>query len=135
MGRRAERGDSSDKSMPVPFTITFHITYSRYYDIRKEEIHKRVHSELPAFDQQLSSSKYVQERLQALETNVDKLSDIVFIAWHPSGNGPSSLQPFHIRNNSQGFRSRVFSAKLKLGPIEWHDSTRVDELTSLPPQP
>ncbi|KAI0758621.1 Centromere/kinetochore Zw10-domain-containing protein [Irpex lacteus] len=40
----------------------------------KEEIHKRVHSELPAFDQQLSSSKYVQERLHALETNVDTLS-------------------------------------------------------------
>ncbi|KAI0091457.1 Centromere/kinetochore Zw10-domain-containing protein [Irpex rosettiformis] len=40
----------------------------------KEEIHKRIHSELPAFNQQLSSSKYVQERLQALETNVDKLS-------------------------------------------------------------
>ncbi|KAI0339634.1 hypothetical protein BDW22DRAFT_1361209 [Trametopsis cervina] len=40
----------------------------------KEEIHKRVTADLPAFDQQLSSSKHVQERLLALETNVDKLS-------------------------------------------------------------
>ncbi|KAI0685608.1 Centromere/kinetochore Zw10-domain-containing protein [Cytidiella melzeri] len=40
----------------------------------KDEIHKRINSELPAFDQQLSSSKYVQERLNTLETNVDKLS-------------------------------------------------------------
>lgn len=78
MGCRVERGDTSDKSMRAKSNSSCALLHTHTFFsqlLKKEDIHKRVHSDLPAFDQQLSSSKYVQERLQALETNVDKLSD------------------------------------------------------------
>ncbi|KAA1470237.1 hypothetical protein DENSPDRAFT_817768 [Dentipellis sp. KUC8613] len=39
----------------------------------KTRIHERVHTDLPAFERQLASSKSFQERLQTLTTNVDGL--------------------------------------------------------------
>lgn len=41
----------------------------------KDRIHERVQADLPAFDRQLSSSKSVQQRLQTLSSNVDRLQD------------------------------------------------------------
>ncbi|TCD71745.1 hypothetical protein EIP91_005511 [Steccherinum ochraceum] len=41
----------------------------------KRRIHDRVQSDFPAFEQQLSTSKSIQERLKTLSSNVDALSD------------------------------------------------------------
>lgn len=41
----------------------------------QERIHERIHSDLPAFEQQLSTSRSIQERLLSLTQNVDQLSD------------------------------------------------------------
>lgn len=71
MGCRVGRGNPSNQGVH----IACHRVHSTIITAcLQEEIHKRIYSELPAFDQQLSSSKYVQERLQALQTNVDNLS-------------------------------------------------------------
>ncbi|KAI0317156.1 hypothetical protein OF83DRAFT_1263778 [Amylostereum chailletii] len=43
----------------------------------KTQIHDRIHTDLPAFEHQLASSKSVQERLGVLTTNVDALNDAV----------------------------------------------------------
>ncbi|KAI0940945.1 hypothetical protein AcV7_003180 [Taiwanofungus camphoratus] len=40
----------------------------------KERIHKRISDDFPSFDRQLASAKSIQERLQALNGNVDRLS-------------------------------------------------------------
>ncbi|KAI0305872.1 Centromere/kinetochore Zw10-domain-containing protein [Multifurca ochricompacta] len=56
----------------------------------KTRIHELVHADLPRFEQQLASSKAVQERLAALTTNVNELSDAVA---HPElGIVPSLLR-------------------------------------------
>jgi centromere/kinetochore protein ZW10 len=41
------------------------------------KIHGRIHEDLPVFEQQLTSSKAVQERFTALTANVDLLCDAV----------------------------------------------------------
>jgi len=41
------------------------------------KIHERIHGDLPSFEQQLASSKAVQERFTALTTNVNMLCDAV----------------------------------------------------------
>ena len=71
MGCRVGRGNPSNEGV---YTACHRAHYTITTTCLQEEIHKRIYSELPAFDQQLSSSKYVQERLQALQTNVDNLS-------------------------------------------------------------
>ena len=41
------------------------------------KIHERIHGDLPLFEQQLASSKAVQERFSALTANVNMLCDAV----------------------------------------------------------
>src|SRR5579863_5759910 len=41
------------------------------------KIHERIHEDLPLFEQQLASSKAVQERFSALTANVNLLCDAV----------------------------------------------------------
>ena len=56
----------------------------------QERIHERVQADLPAFERQLASSKSVQERLQTLSSNVDRLQDTLS---NPQVRPPSPSVP------------------------------------------
>lgn len=53
--------------------------YTSHYILSflQTKIHERIHGDFPLFEQQLASSKAVQERFSALTANVNTLSDAV----------------------------------------------------------
>ncbi|KAH8091668.1 Centromere/kinetochore Zw10-domain-containing protein [Cristinia sonorae] len=67
-------------SETTPKTLTFELTSSWVSELEraitqtKEQIRERIHSDLPAFEQQFSTSRSIQERLRTLSSNVDTLS-------------------------------------------------------------
>lgn len=57
------------------YCYTLHIY--RILTLPQTKIHERIHGDLPLFEQQLASSKAVQERFSALTANVNVLRDAV----------------------------------------------------------
>jgi len=55
--------------------VLLHPTY--ILTLPQTKIHERIHGDLPLFEQQLASSKAVQERFSALTANVNMLRDAV----------------------------------------------------------
>ncbi|THH27514.1 hypothetical protein EUX98_g6676 [Antrodiella citrinella] len=70
-------------SEATPKSLSFEVASSWVSELEaailqtKRRIHDRVQSDLPAFEQQLASSRSVQERLRSLGSNVDTLSTVL----------------------------------------------------------
>lgn len=70
MAFRTRRDNPSDQS-----TLTDSLVAVGIDPCIQKRIHERIHQDLPAFEQQVASSKSVQERLHSLTSNVDCLNN------------------------------------------------------------